>query len=498
MFDKETESHLKPLKSLGNKQVAEAAMERAFKEVEAYQSFLESEGLDQLPLMFEERRLTSKDSYMLAYDHFKLRGNTVEKIASYHRSSSSNHNLYWPRPKMTKERTILLKQYLEQHYHTHLIRSMCIVGTCAGSWTGWQDICSGLEHVSDIVDYPFYTFTPGNDVDTIVNFILLNDLHIPQFILFLCPSFIAYILEAVKDLGLQEKFPFHKLRFFTIGEPFNEDFRDHIDTLCPSNSSISSLFSVYGSADTDLIGAESLASVAIRKLIHRHKFLSKQMGFSRTFPHFFHFYAQDAYIESVKGELCITKWQGIPLPRYNLHDRVKLYSWKELRAFILSHKYDSPEDKPLYEIVEKSGEDLPDIIALFGRSDSSLKLLGTFITEEVLDHLMQSQHLSQYLTGHYKASVEYDDHQYLKLTVEMRPSVASSDDLTNLLYREVIEDLCEFQHEFKEDYEEIYKKFDDDPHRQILRLTLCKWPALSQELLEKTKRRGIESKNKVN
>ena len=51
-------------------------------------------------------------------------------------------------------------------------------------------------------------------------------------------------------------------------------------------------------------------------------------------------------------------------PRYNLHDRVKLYSWKELRAFILSHKYDSPEDKPLYEIVEKSGEDLPDIIAL--------------------------------------------------------------------------------------------------------------------------------------
>ena len=107
---------------------------------------------------------------------------------------------------------------------------------------------------------------------------------------------------------------------------------------------------------------------------------------------------------------------------------------------------------------------------------------------------MQSQHLSQYLTGHYKASVEYDDHQYLKLTVEVRPSIVLSDDLTNLLYREVIEGLCEFQHEFKEDYEEIYKNLMMILIGKYFSLTLCKWPVFSQELLEKTKEEALNQK----
>ena len=76
----------------------------------------------------------------------------------------------------------------------------------------------------------------------------------------------------------------------------------------------SPLFSVYGSADTDLIGAESLASVAIRKLLHRHKFLSKQMGFSRTFPHFFHFMPKMLILKVLRENCVLQNGKGIPSP----------------------------------------------------------------------------------------------------------------------------------------------------------------------------------------
>jgi hypothetical protein len=35
-------------------------------------------------------------------------------------------------------------------------------------------------------------------------------------------------------------------------------------------------------------------------------------------------------VETVAGELCVTKWQGIPLVRYNLHDSARLYDWSEI------------------------------------------------------------------------------------------------------------------------------------------------------------------------
>ncbi|MEI6188763.1 MAG: hypothetical protein WCP46_09810, partial [Alphaproteobacteria bacterium] len=478
-----------------NKPLAEAIPQRSFDEVKAYKKFLTHKELNHLPISFEDLPLTSKDSYIVTSDHFDLLVSEDQTIF-YHRSSSLNNSLYWPQPKVTEEKTLLFKQYLEYHYHINTVKSVCIVGTYLGSWVGGQDISYGLERLSHFTDYPLSIFTPGNDVEEIVNFILKYHSDVPQFILFLCPSFIAYILDAVEDLGLHSQFPFHKLRFFVIGEPFTECFRAHLDTVCGVNVVDSSLFSAYGSADTDFIGAESIASVAIRKLIYQDSSLAQHMGFPNTLPHFFHCYAQDSYIEEVNEELCITKWQGIPLLRYNLHDKVQLYKWKELRDFVLAYKLENQHNNPLYQVIEKAGENLPDVIALFGRSDSNLKLQDTFISEEILDHVTNSKLLSKFLTGHYKASVEYDehDHQYLSLLLEIKPSIYNSPDLSNLLYSKIIEGLCELQHEFKTDYEEIYKKFDNDPTKKILRIEICKWPFLSKELLKKTKRRRIKER----
>ena len=485
-----TLNDLKTIKSIGNKQIAESVAKRTVSEIPAYKKFLATNGLSSLPNQFADLPLTSKNSYVLPSDHLDLLAGDDQTVF-YHRSSSLNNSLYWPQPKLTKELIILFKHYLEQNYQIHTRKSVCIVGAYMGSWIGGQNLTYYLENITGYIDYPLSIFTPGNNVEEIVQFILKHNHYADQFIVFLCPSFIAYIFDAVEAMGIRDQFPFFKLRFLTVGESFTEFFREHINKTCAINEGSQSLFSIYGSADTGMIGAESLASITIRQMLYHSQLETLHHG---TLPHLFHFLSEDAYIEEINEEIFITKWQGIPIVRYNLHDKVKFYSWKELRKFVLSHKLGGPQKELSHYIIEKAGENLPDIIALFGRSDSSLKLQDTFISEEILDHIMNSKLLSEFLTGHYRASVEYDnhDHQYLGLLLELKPSTTLSDELIHDLYNIIINYLCGMLREFKADYEEIYKKFDNDKSRQILRLNICQWPSLSKELSAKTKRRGFK------
>ena len=73
------------------------------------------------------------------------------------------------------------------------------------------------------------------------------------------------------------------------------------------------MFSVYGSADTGLLGFESPASVILRKICMADPLVAEDLGLGRVIPHFFHHADPGAYVETVGSELCVTKWQGIPL-----------------------------------------------------------------------------------------------------------------------------------------------------------------------------------------
>lgn len=296
----------------------------------------------------------------------------METDKPYFINHGINHdNLYewWPQTKLTDEKILFFKQYFEQHYHIHQIKSMFIIGESLGKWTEEQNISYSVRNFSSFADYTTGICSLKHKVEPIIDFILEYHSEYSQLILFLSPSLIDHILYTVEAAGLYTKFPFHKLRFCVSGEFFTERFRANINKICSVSELNSSIFSVYGSLEADFIGAESMASIAVRKLLHHDKLLAQQIGFPDTLPHFFHCYDTDIYIEEVDGELCITKWQGIPLVRYNLHDKVQLYSWKKLRDLILLHQVEDRQHEALYKIIEKAGADLPDVIAFFGKSE---------------------------------------------------------------------------------------------------------------------------------
>ena len=340
------------------------------------------------------------------------------------------------------------------------------------------------------VPYPFAVFAPGNKHDEIIGMIQSAASFVDQFILFVCPSAIGHLLLRARQTG--RPLPLAKLRYIVIGEPFPESLRTTLQWEAGLSDLESPLFSIYGSADTNVLGFESPVSVALRKLCSQNAALQKSLGFQEGTPLFFHLADPQAYLETVKGELCVTKWQGIPLLRYNLHDRVELLRWQECRRAVSGSAALRPEDEQLARLVAAGDEELPDLIAVMGRADRCLILCGTNLTEFMLDEAVRCSELQELLTGLYRAAVVFEGgRQSLELIVEFRDGVAVNRDALNRTYHGLVAALGRVQTEFREDWQNIYRQWDDDPSQRILRLRGVSWPELSRQTETGIKQRGI-------
>ena len=251
------------------------------------------------------------------------------------------------------------------------------------------------------------------------------------------------------------------------------------------------MFSVYGSADTGTLGVESPASVALRKFVALSPGLADAFGCSTGIvPHFFHS-CPDAYLETVGGELLVTRWQGVPLVRYNLHDRARLYGWSEVRSAVLETSHAGAEGFPLRAMIEQAGPGLPDLIAIAGRTDAYLILCGTNLSEEMLDAAVRCEAVAHLLSGMYKARILHEgDRQYLELDLELRSGESAEGGMLDTLYSSLILALGREQPEFFDDWQNVYSMWDSDPDRRILRLHCLPWPSLSERTEKQIKHRG--------
>jgi len=276
------------------------------------------------------------------------------------------------------------------------------------------------------------------------------------------------------------------MRFLVIGEPFPESLRASIRALAGHDAPACPILSVYGSADTGLLGAESIASAAARQALNETPSLAASLGLPTPIPHLFHLAAPDAFLETVNGELCVTRWQGVPLVRYNLHDRASLLSWRSLREAILSSGRASAHVLPA---LQYCGDNLPELVAIAGRADRCLILCGTNLTEPMFDEALARAAASGLpLTGRYRASIIIqNDRQRLALDAEVNGAEAAG--LVSQVYVAIIQALGHVQPEFRDDWINVYRIWDQDPDQRIIRLSLLPWPALTDQ--GSIKSRGI-------
>ncbi len=476
--------------ALGSRGQAEALAARAGRVVPAYGKFLRSRAFSGIP--FNRLPLTDKANYLLGNGFADLLSDDVHRAFALFRSSgSSGRAFYWPQLKDGQAAALAqLREVLEGVFSIREKKTLAVVGLALGSWIGGDQFSWGLKTLAVGAPYPFTVFSPGNNHDEILDIIAKSDRFVDQILLFACPSAIGHLLLRSEQAG--RPLPLAKLRYVVLGEPFPESLRTALAARAGMEDPLRLMLSIYGSADTGILGLESPASVALRRLFAGRPRLAASFGLGAAIPHFFHCAAPDAYLESVQGELCVTRWQGIPLIRYNLHDAVDLWDWKETRAAVLASSAAESCDDPCLRAIAAAGDAQPDLLAVAGRSDACLILCGTNLSEAMLDEAVRCPELEPSLTGVYRAGILLEgERQFLRFDLEFRQGVSPAGETLENVYRGLILALGRVQPEFRDDWEKVYRIWDADPEKRILRLNAVPWPGLSRAIEAQAKMRSL-------
>lgn len=478
------------MQTIGSAETALQVAGRAFRQVPAYTQFLSTRGVREFHSV-AELPLTDKQNYLVPAVYQNLLADDFDRTFTIFKSSgSSGQSFYWPQLKSADDATAdTLRLFLENAFRIHERRTLAIVGLALGSWIGGEHFSWALKSVALKTPYPFSVFSPGSMHDEMLDMIRNAAPFVDQFLLVLCPSAIAHLHLKAQGRGMA--LPHDRLRYLVLGEPFPEALRISLQRAAGAPPHDPVILSVYGSADTGFLGAESPATAMIRRALTDSAPLARELGFPGAIPHFFHAAASDVYLETVNSELCVTRWQGIPLVRYNLHDAATFYSWEALRSAV-SRACRQDSAAALYADVLDGLPALPDLIAISGRTDGCLILCGTNISETMLDEAVRAEALAPWLTGLYRAQILYEENrQYLAFELEWKQDAELSPASLDTVYGLLVQGLGRAQPEFLDDWTNVYHTWDADPARRILRLTPIRWPALSKRLEGAIKNRGI-------
>lgn len=478
-----THSHF-VLQAIGSKDIAAQVLQRAIREVPAYAALRRVGSASDARI--ETAPIIDKSSYVAKHTLSELMGANADHAFSLIASSgSSGKAVFWPqlRPENASMVADFIR-FLELGFEVHKKRTLAIVGLALGSWIGGDMFSWSLKNVAMSVKYPMCVLTTGNRHEEILRVLAAADGYADQILLVVCPSAIGHLHLLAQSQGVA--IPHKKMRYLVLGEPFPEQMRTHLRTMT-TESAACPVLSVYGSADTGLLGAESVASAALRGLLADDASFGDELGIPGAPPHMFHCSASDAYIEDINGELVVTRWQGVPLVRYNLHDNVRLLSWRALRAAAIAHA----KPHSLLAILKQSPEDLPDVIAIDGRADRCVILCGTNITESMLDESIRrvASDPSFGLSGHYHAWITLDNgRQRLAVSLESIKDARLHD---AAIYQRLVAELGRVQPEFLDDWSNVYKRWDESPEHRILNVSYVPWPSISSRPDGAIKAKGI-------
>ncbi|MGH7145328.1 MAG: hypothetical protein ACREJ2_14545 [Planctomycetota bacterium] len=478
--------------ALGSLDIAETIAQRAAAEVPAYRHFLASRNISP-GTPFTGLPRVDKANYLSQHDFATLMGGDfTETFTIFKSSGSSGHSFYWPQRKDNHRFARQgMQNLLEQIFQIDRKPTLAVVGLALGSWIGGEHLSWLLKSVAMETPYPFAVFSPGSQHREIIEVTVKASRFVDQIIVVVCPSAIGHLMLLAEQSG--QALPLEKMRFIVVGEAFPEMVRLGLHKRCGRPLTEPMMVSMYGSADTGALGVESGASIAVRQILAQDQMASRALGFGASPPHFFHSCAPDAYLESIRGELCVTRWQGIPLVRYNLHDSVTFYRWAAFRKELLARRTVTAAAPELFAVLEAAGDKQPDLIAVAGRSDSGLILCGTNLSETMLDAAVRSPELQPWVTGQYKARITIDDdRQFLEFDLEFLKEVTADAATLDKVYQALVQAIGREQPEFLDDWRNIYSTWDRDPERRILRLRPFVWPELSQRIEKEMKQRGVQ------
>lgn len=406
-------------------QVARTALRRT----KAYPAFLaQTDDLGSPPTTIEQFRqlpVMDKRSYVdrFTLPQLALDGNFANAYTIERSSGHSGGSYYWLR---LPEEDALFPQYLEhaftQFYGMTERSTLVLITLALGTWTSGEKMAQALREVAASGRYELTVMAPGTDVEEILEIVADLGPHYGQVVIVGYPPFLKTVIDEGTRRGIDWKSMTVKLGLG--GEGYSEHWRRHMGELVGVDVSrdLLAISGGYGAADVGMsIGREYPLTVLIRQLCLEDRALARALFNDRaahngTLPGLLQYNPATCYIEQIEQELVFTVLSGIPLVRYNIHDRGGVLPFGSTMDLLKDHGYDVPTRLAELGYGPEQLWTLP-FFYVFGRSDGTVSIVGANIFPENVQSVL-SKHLDREIVT-FQLSVRTGDEYTQRLHIDL-------------------------------------------------------------------------------
>ncbi|HIA92024.1 TPA: phenylacetate--CoA ligase family protein [Candidatus Saccharibacteria bacterium] len=422
---------------------------KAAHNIPAYKDFLSRESIVPQKIKtfkdFKNVPPVDKDNYLRQYPlkdlcwNGELFTNQIISVSS----GSSGEPFFWPRgAEHHAEGAEIHEQIFTKILDIHQKSTLVVICFSMGTWIAGSFTLFSAMKIAEKNSNDLMVITPGIDKKDAIRAISKLAHNFDQIIIAGYPPFVRdIVLEGQEHIQWTD----HVIKFLFAGESFSEDWRSHMAELVGATNIQKFSVNIYGTADAAIIGHETPLSVNIRQAVASDLQTSRQVFGTDIQPTLVNFYPQKRFIEEVNEELVFTTNSGIPLIRYNIHDKGKVFTDFEELATELGPR--------LNEISPRHIQDWSDLpyVTINGRKDFTATIYAVNIYPENIKAGLLDNTIARQTTGKFsmitKTTPQQD--QYLEVVVELAPNSTPNESTSVLIKRAVTDRLVELNAEYR-------------------------------------------------
>jgi len=291
--------------------------------------------------------------------------------------------------------------------------------------------------------YPVTIVTPGIDMADIIRVIPEMSQQFEQIVMAGYPPFVKDILDEGIRAGIDwSNIP---IKFLLAGEGYSESWRKHIAKLVNDGNLLYDFINLYGSADAAVLAYETPTSIVARSRLAEDPQAREKLFSGPRLPSLMQYIPEHKYFEQIDQELIFTTTGGVPLVRYNIHDKGGVISHQDIVSV-------APSLKEYYQELHQQKHlwNLP-FVYIFGKSDNTVMLYGLNIYPDNIKTALEKEAFNNVATGRFSMSAGYNNNmdQYLLINVELAPGQEPSQTLTQDINDAIITSLKKMNREYQ-------------------------------------------------
>lgn len=430
-----------------------ALFHAAAEHVPAYKDFLFKNGIkaDSIRTIhdFQQVPPVEKNNYLRAYPLEQLcwYGHLPSSQMISVSSGSSGKPFFWPRAQILDAETALEHElFLSTFFEMDRYSTLFVVCFAMGMYVAGPITMNSVLHMGR-KGYPVTVVTPGYSPEDVLK--VVPELA-PKFDQVVFAGYPPYVKEII-DKGIEQgiKWSDIKLRFLLAGEGFNESWRTYVAALAGDKSPVHDFLNLYGSADAAVLGQETTASIVVRRRVFDDSAARLKLFHDERLPSLLQFYPEHKYFENLGEEVLFTAPGGIPLVRYNIHDRGGVLFQKDFTDAI-------PALGEYFNELKREQKlwNLP-FVYVFGKSDQTAIVYGANVYPENIKRALENENVRQQVSGKFIIHTDLDENKDQRFCIDLECANGVSPDanLTKQLGQFIHETLISINSEYRSSYQ---------------------------------------------